>query len=78
MAGVLLPVAVESEAPMQIEFDLELSEEEYAAIAGHLCKSKLTGSDVRRFVVTAVRNAIEDAMFEYETIKRDPSRRVIR
>jgi hypothetical protein len=35
---------------MQIDFDLELSEEEYAAIA----------------------------MFEYETVKRDPGRRVIR
>ena len=48
-----------------------------AAIASHLGKTNVNDDDIRGFLKTAVRDAIEDAMVEYEAAMNDSSTRVV-
>jgi hypothetical protein len=62
---------------MRIEFSWEFKDEDLAAIAGHLGKTNVNDDDIRGFLKTAVRDAIEDAMVEFEAAMNDSSTRVV-
>jgi hypothetical protein len=62
---------------MRIEFAWEFKDEDLAAIAAQLGKANVNDDDIRGFLKTAVRDAIEDAMVEYEAAMNDSSTRVV-
>jgi len=61
---------------MRIEFSWEFKAEDLEAIAAHLGKAKVDDDDMRSFMRTAVSDAVEDAMLEYEAAINDPDTRV--
>jgi hypothetical protein len=71
-AGIL----VWGEYHMRIEFSWEFKAEDLEAIAAHLGKAKVDDDDMRSFMRTAVSDAVEDAMLEYEAAINDPDTRV--
>ena len=58
---------------MRIDFSWEFNENEQAAIAGRLGKETVDDDDLRGFLKTIVKEAIDRAMVEHEAAENDPS-----
>jgi len=57
---------------MRIQFTVDLSNDELTAIAEDLFKRQANDRDVRNFLMTAIKDALEDAMVKYEVVKGYP------
>jgi hypothetical protein len=58
---------------MRVEFSWEFEEDELAAIASHLDKTKVDDDDVREFLKAIIKEAIDRALVEHEAAENDPS-----
>jgi hypothetical protein len=58
---------------MKVEFSQDFKDDELEAIAHHLGKEKVDDDDLRGFLKTVVKEAIDHALVEHEAFENDPS-----